>query len=188
MERQNERVMLQSSRLGWERRIAEIEKERNVERTTHGAETTLLRQRLDYQRRAVESRVREMINRNSLLHEVASDVKRLEPYVRGEGADALERLTARLRRTIEAIRKEGDSGIRWDDHMDFMNMMSERYPTLSPMEKKVAALIRLNVTSGDIAESLFLSKRTVEYHRMNIRKKIGLDRSTDLTIALFDIS
>lgn len=56
---------------------------------------------------------------------------------------------------------------------------------LTPAELQVANLIRQGKASKDIAELLNLSPRTVEFHRDNIRKKLGIaDRRTSLRTVL----
>ena len=48
----------------------------------------------------------------------------------------------------------------------------DKYPSLSPAELKVSALLSLNLTSREIAKITGRSIRTVEYTRNNIRKKM----------------
>lgn len=50
----------------------------------------------------------------------------------------------------------------------------EKLATLSPAERKIILLIAQLKTSRQIAEQLFISERTVEHHRSNIVKKLGL--------------
>lgn len=52
--------------------------------------------------------------------------------------------------------------------------------TLSPMERKVLKLIAESRTSKEIAESLFISQRTVENHRAHMSSKLGIHGSYSL--------
>lgn len=49
-----------------------------------------------------------------------------------------------------------------------------KYLNLTPTELHIAGLIREGKTSKDIAELMNLSSRTIESHRKNIRRKMGL--------------
>ncbi len=51
---------------------------------------------------------------------------------------------------------------------------------LSPRETEVLRLIALGFTSGEIAEDLHLSSRTVETHRRRIHHKLGLGKRSEL--------
>jgi len=56
----------------------------------------------------------------------------------------------------------------------FTRKMSLKYLNLTPTEIRIANLIRHGSPSKGIAELLNVSPRTVETHRKNIRRKIGL--------------
>lgn len=49
--------------------------------------------------------------------------------------------------------------------------------SLTPTEVKILKLIKQNLTSAEVAEQLFVSKRTVEKHRSNMVQKLGLESS-----------
>jgi PAS domain S-box-containing protein len=56
----------------------------------------------------------------------------------------------------------------------FLRTLSTKYPNLTPMEIKIINFIREGRTTKEMAELLNASARTVEVHRDNIRKKLGL--------------
>lgn len=61
--------------------------------------------------------------------------------------------------------------------------MTEQEPSiqdLTPTERKVLKLISENLTSNEIAEKLFISRRTVDAHRSNISQKLNLKGSHSL--------
>jgi two-component system, NarL family, response regulator NreC len=51
---------------------------------------------------------------------------------------------------------------------------------LSPRETEVLRSIALGYTSAEIAQKLHLSRRTIETHRANIHRKLGLDTRAEL--------
>jgi PAS domain S-box-containing protein len=57
----------------------------------------------------------------------------------------------------------------------FTRKMSLKYLNLTPTEIRIANLIKFGSPSKEIAELMNVSPRTVETHRKNIRRKIGLE-------------
>jgi FixJ family two-component response regulator len=58
----------------------------------------------------------------------------------------------------------------------------KNYDDLSSSEKRVLGLIATDKTSQNIADELFLNKKTVQSHRFNIRKKLRLFLDNNLAI------
>ena len=56
----------------------------------------------------------------------------------------------------------------------FLRRMSSRYLGLTPAQIQVANLVRQGKRTKEIAELLDLSPKTIEDHRKNLRKKLGL--------------
>lgn len=54
------------------------------------------------------------------------------------------------------------------------------HDTLTPRQREVLQMAAEGKTSGEIAERLHISPRTVENHRATIMKKLGLQNQTDL--------
>lgn len=66
----------------------------------------------------------------------------------------------------------------------FIPTLSTRYPTLTPTELRVCALLKVNLASKEIAGLLSTSVRTVEGHRHHIRRKLGVSNGISLTMFL----
>jgi len=66
-------------------------------------------------------------------------------------------------------------------HHDFIVALSERFPDLTAAEKRICILLKLGLSSVDIANVLFTSVRTIETHCLSIRKKLRIARTTRLS-------
>jgi DNA-binding CsgD family transcriptional regulator len=102
-----------------------------------------------------------------------------------------------LQKIIRLIDSELDVTQEWEqftDHFDqvhsnFLKKLKEQYPDLSPTELKMAAYLRLNLTSKEIAHLMSISIRGVETGRYRLRKKLGLtSNETSLYDFLISIS
>lgn len=69
----------------------------------------------------------------------------------------------------------------------FINKLTTLHPSLSPAEIRLCAMLRMQLSSKEIAELSNRSPRTVEYTRTNIRKKMGLNPGDNLTKHLLSI-
>jgi DNA-binding NarL/FixJ family response regulator len=63
----------------------------------------------------------------------------------------------------------------------FYRTLSANYAHLTPKEIQVADLVKQGKTTKDIAELTNSSSRAIEFHRNNIRKKLGMaNKKTNL--------
>jgi PAS domain S-box-containing protein len=70
----------------------------------------------------------------------------------------------------------------------FARNLSSRHYNLTPKEIQIANFIRQGITNKEIADILFLSVKTVEFHRDNIRRKLGIkNKKINLTSYLLSI-
>lgn len=72
-------------------------------------------------------------------------------------------------------------------HPDLIRRLSERYPALTQTELKVCSLAAINLSTKDIASMLYMSVRTVETHRLSVRRKMELPKESNLTTFLSSI-
>lgn len=66
-------------------------------------------------------------------------------------------------------------------HMEFIEKLNETYPNLTQKEKKILVLLRIGLSSKEMAPLLNISTKSVEISRYRIRTKLGLNRTDSLT-------
>lgn len=72
-------------------------------------------------------------------------------------------------------------------HEDFFKRLTEKYPKLTPREQKLCAYIKMNIATKEIAALQNVSTRGIEISRYRLRKKLGLDRDTNLSTFISSI-
>jgi DNA-binding CsgD family transcriptional regulator len=72
-------------------------------------------------------------------------------------------------------------------HSDFYNNLNEKYPDLTPNEKKICAFLRLNMSTKDISAITYQSVRSIDMARFRLRKKIGLETDENLVTFLSQV-
>lgn len=78
--------------------------------------------------------------------------------------------------------------IHFDDvHNHFLKRIKEIYPDLTPSEIKLAAYLKINLSSKEIAQILNISLKGVEVARYRLRKKLKIETDVNLVSFLSDI-
>ena len=63
----------------------------------------------------------------------------------------------------------------------FFLKLNDKYPKLSKNDKRLCALLRLNLSSKEIASIQNISPNSVDVNRYRLRKKLDIDSETDLS-------
>jgi PAS domain S-box-containing protein len=128
------------------------EKAQNLEEVNTALKVLL--KRLDEDKKAVEEKI--LFNLRQLIEPVLEKLKN----------GRLSERQKNLLDTLESNLKEITS--------PFARRMSNSFLKLTPTEIQVANFIRQGKTTKEIAEMLNLSQKTIEFHRDNIRTKLGI--------------
>ncbi len=70
----------------------------------------------------------------------------------------------------------------------YFNRLLNLYPELSPTELKICALLRMNLSTKEIAQVCNRSTRTIDFTRNNIRKRMNLQPNDNLTTHLITLN
>lgn len=146
-----------------------------------------LKSEIKHKDRELASTTMHLLNKNEFVQGVR---KRIESLVSSEGSSKDE--LKKILKTIDRNLNEDDS---WDQfafhfdqvHGDFLKRLSEDKIKLTGQETKLAAYLRMNMSSKEIANLMNISIRGVELARYRLRKKLNLDRSINLVEHLMEI-
>jgi len=181
-------------RLKHEARAAEVEKERQLNAERLLARTAALEAEVEMSKREVALRDAEVEHRNRELARTTMTLVRqndtllqlkeaLTPLPKTGDVGKAKRQSIRL---IEGHLADETDWDFFDEHFDavhagFLKKLHDQYPNLTPGDLRLAALLRLNLPSKEIAPLLHISVRGVENKRYRLRKKLDLPAEENLT-------
>lgn len=93
----------------------------------------------------------------------------------------LKSVIALIRQKMSFAReKENFYGEVEQVHKDFKMKLEASFPDLTDQEKKLASLIRLNLSNKEIATLLSISPKSVEVSRYRLKRRLGLEKDDNL--------
>lgn len=170
------------------------ERTRSLARTNRGLRREIegrrrIEEQLKRRERELEEKTRRLEDVNTALRVLAEDRKsareEMESSMLANINDLILPALDKLRRcSDEAARREiiavVEAGLRGITS-SFSSQLVQKYAHLTPTEVQVANLIRQGKKTKEIARYMNTATSTVDFHRANIRRKIGLsDRRTNL--------
>lgn len=141
---------------------------------------------------------REMELKNEQLAQQALHVARLSQFANDLRSDLTPYVSSDLRQAREIAHKildrldAGGPTASWQtfeeqfngSHPEFFASLAREYPSLSRTELKVCALLRIKLSTKEIADVLSTSVRTIDNHRRHIRQKMNLANEISLSTHL----
>lgn len=164
-------------------------REEQLQREALEAEKEVIRMRNDQLRKSMKQKNKELANATyQMVHknETLINLKeKLKSMVGTMASDENKQLTRKL---IKMINKDIDSAKQWEIfethfenvHEEFLKRLKDSYPDLTPRELKLCAYLRMNISSKEISVLMNISTRGVEIARYRLRKKLQLQRDTNL--------
>ena len=101
-----------------------------------------------------------------------------------------------FQKILKLIDKELDHNEEWEQfavhfdsvHTNYLKKLKDQYPSLTTSDLKLAAYLRLNLSSKEIAQLMNISIRGVETSRYRLRKKLDLANEMSLFDHLIKIT
>ncbi len=152
-------------------------------------EKQLLQEQLESKNRELASKALEMIRYNDAISGIIEKLEKLG-YLLQNNNEA--------RQTINDIVREIDSNTKqniWDEfekvfkniHSGFYKNLIEVCPNISASEIKIAALLKLNLTTKEIAAITYKSEGGIKTTRYRLRQKLNLSSDEKLVLFLMQL-
>jgi streptogramin lyase/DNA-binding CsgD family transcriptional regulator len=120
----------------------------------------------------------QMAHKNEILTEVKKDLIDLQKTPEKDTRSLVRKLDSELKN--EDYWKEFNLYFNEVDQK-FIDKIIEKYPELTKNDLRLCSLLRMNLSTKEIASLLNISTRAVEQSRYRLKKRLKLDKSEDLS-------
>jgi len=147
------------------------------------------KQLLEYKEKELTSFTLNMIQKNQLLQDLKQQVEEL--IHKSEDKNMVQP----LQKLKQNIQSNNQSDKQWENfklafeqvHKNFFHNLQQQCLDITPYDLKLAALLRLNFSSKEIATFLSISEDSVKKARYRLRKKLNLEKENNLVSFLMKI-
>jgi tetratricopeptide (TPR) repeat protein/DNA-binding CsgD family transcriptional regulator len=119
--------------------------------------------------------------KNKFLHELKNELKNLRNTNDNERETRIKELLINVQQNLQ-IQKELDEFQKTinQSNQGFVKKLKQHFPDLTKNEERLCAMLRLNLSSKEIAALNNTSTRAVEMGRYRLRKKLNLDQEQSI--------
>lgn len=154
------------------------------EREKYYLKTKALESEIQHKTRMITSALDAATQRKKLLEKLYARLRETIA-VRGNKTPLLRALLREVRESMNTRQDWQQFEVLFEEvHRDFIDRLVHQFPSMSPAETRICALLKTNLSSKEIASLLSLSERTIATHRYSIRKKLGIASDANLITCL----
>jgi tetratricopeptide (TPR) repeat protein/DNA-binding CsgD family transcriptional regulator len=147
----------------------EIEKRRATERE------------LEFKQKELTAKVLQLASKNEFLQSLEHEVSELKSSVDATVSKTTQRISRMISYDASDDQEWEQFGREFSSiHQDFIDRLNNEFGSLSKSELRLITLLKMNLSSKDIANTLRISDDGVKKARYRLRKKMNLDSDIDI--------
>ncbi len=138
---------------------------------------------LKYRQNEMVTMAMNIIRKYEFVAQLKEDINKIKKEINdNETRQALNKIILKINQNLLNDRDREVFQMHLEDHnSNFMHRLNEAYQGLTDNEKRLAALLRMNLSSKEIASILNISPKSVEMNRYRLRKKLQIPPKQNLT-------
>ncbi len=147
------------------------------------AKQTDLDKELKFRQNEMVTMAMNIIRKNEFLSDLKKEIIDIKSTVKDPDArQAFNRLSLMISQNLSIDRDREKFQMHLNEqNSNFLRLLSEKYPSITDNEKRLAVLLRLNLSSKEIASILNISPKSVEMNRYRLRKKLKISPKVSLS-------
>ncbi|NHF60032.1 tetratricopeptide repeat protein [Flavobacteriaceae bacterium TP-CH-4] len=144
----------------------------------------IYKQEIEHKKKELASQTLHLVQKNTFIQELMDNLENIK--------NSPEKFKMEFRRIVMLLKKENASDKDWEVfktyfaevHNDFDQKLKTLYADISEKEIRLAAFLRMNLTTKEIAATLNVLPDSILKSKYRLKKKLGLDKEVDLTTFL----
>ncbi len=141
----------------------------------------IYKQEIAHKKKELTSQTLHLVQKNTFIQELMDNLENIK--------NSPEKFKMEFRRIVMLLKKENASDKDWEVfktyfaevHNDFDQKLKTLYADISEKEIRLAAFLRMNLTTKEIAATLNVLPDSILKSKYRLKKKLNLDKETDLT-------
>lgn len=165
----DKKIHAQESELEIQRRkTAELEKEK-------------IHRELDFKKQELAAKALQLARKNEFLQSLNEEVDTMRAQSEGHLADSARKISRQIRMDIESEEEwELFLASFREVHRDFIEHLQEMYPDMTKSELRLSCLMKMNLSTKELAALLNITTDGVKKARYRLRKKMHLGSDVDI--------
>ncbi|WP_149275750.1 tetratricopeptide repeat protein [Pareuzebyella sediminis] len=144
----------------------------------------IYRKEIEHKKKELASQTLHLVQKNTFIQELMDNLENIR--------NSPEKFKMEFRRMVMLLKKENASDQDWEIfktyfaevHNDFDQKLKTLYADISEKEIRLAAFLRMNLTTKEIAATLNVLPDSILKSKYRLKKKLKLGRETDLNTFL----
>ena len=141
----------------------------------------IYKQEIAHKKKELASQTLHLVQKNTFIQELMDNLENIK--------NSPEKFKMEFRRIVMLLKKENASDKDWEVfktyfaevHNDFDQKLKTIYQDISEKEIRLAAFLRMNLTTKEIAATLNVLPDSILKSKYRLKKKLGLDKDMDLS-------
>jgi len=141
----------------------------------------IYKQEIEHKKKELASQTLHLVQKNTFIQELMDNLENIK--------NSPEKFKMEFRRIVMLLKKENASDKDWEVfktyfaevHNDFDQKLKTIYTDISEKEIRLAAFLRMNLTTKEIAATLNVLPDSILKSKYRLKKKLGLDKDMDLS-------
>ncbi len=165
------------------KKFAESEKRMlKLEVLSKKIKTEQLEKEVEYKNKELQNFAHYIIDKNEFIIKIQKDLKRIKKNISEKNiGNNLQAILIEINNKIQLVRNHEEFLAHVDQINDnFYFKLKNKFPGITEHEQRLTSLLKIGLSSKEIASILHITSKSVDTNRYRLRKKLGLSQDANL--------